>query len=167
MTDPDLNTRALGSGLTTLGLNLNSPDCLYNTFASPWAEGPSSAKREPEFYIPMCYYMQTPVHSPVLKMTLFSEETLFYIFYSMPRDSLQASASAELYRRDWRFHKEHKLWFTRVPGTEPTKTAAFERGSYIYFDVNSWEKIRKDNLVLSYEQLEATPPVVDNANKTN
>jgi hypothetical protein len=30
-------------------------------------------------------------------MSLFSEETLFYIFYSMPRDLLQAAASGELY----------------------------------------------------------------------
>ena len=32
-----------------------------------------------------------------------------------------------------------------------------ERGSYIYFDINTWEKVRKDNLVIAYEQLEATP----------
>ncbi len=39
MTDPDLNTLALGSDLTTLGLNLNAAESLYTTFASPWAEG--------------------------------------------------------------------------------------------------------------------------------
>lgn len=35
-----------------------------------------------------------------------------------------------------------------------------ERGSYIYFDVNTWEKVRKDNLALAYDQLETTPPQV-------
>ena len=38
MTDQDLSTLALGTDLTTLGLNLNSSDCLYATFASPWAD---------------------------------------------------------------------------------------------------------------------------------
>lgn len=38
MTDPDLNTLALGMDLTTLGLNLNSPDTLCTTFAGPYAD---------------------------------------------------------------------------------------------------------------------------------
>jgi len=58
MTNADLNTLALGSDLTTLGLNLNSAECLYSTFASPWAEAPTM--REPQFSLPMCYYMQPP-----------------------------------------------------------------------------------------------------------
>mmetsp|Transcript_4025 Transcript_4025/g.12513 ORF Transcript_4025/g.12513 Transcript_4025/m.12513 type:complete len:223 (+) Transcript_4025:1198-1866(+) len=58
MTNADLNTLALGSDLTTLGLNLNSAECLYATFASPWAEAPTT--REPQFNLPMCYYMQPP-----------------------------------------------------------------------------------------------------------
>lgn len=35
MTDKDLNTLALGSDLTTFGLNLNSSDCLYSSFRYP------------------------------------------------------------------------------------------------------------------------------------
>lgn len=58
MTNADLNTLALGSDLTTLGLNLNSSECLYSTFASPWAEAPTT--REPQFSLPLCYYMQPP-----------------------------------------------------------------------------------------------------------
>ena len=49
MTDPDLTTLALGTDLTTLGLNLNSPDNLHKTFASPWSDGP--LKPEPEFKV--------------------------------------------------------------------------------------------------------------------
>ena len=58
MTNADLNTLALGSDLTTLGLNLNSSECLYSTFASPWADAPTT--REPQFTLPLCYYMQPP-----------------------------------------------------------------------------------------------------------
>merc|ERR1719183_233639 len=87
MTDPDLNTLALGLDLTTLGLNLNSPECLYATFASPWADTPTT--KDPQFTLPQCYNMQPPA----LKtghLSEFALETLFYIFYAMPQDSLQA-----------------------------------------------------------------------------
>jgi len=134
MTDQDLNTLALGTDLTTLGLNLNSSECLYATFASPWADAP--AQRDPEFNLPQCYYMQPPA----LKTGHFSKfqlETLFYIFYNMPRDTLQAYAATELYNRDWRYHKDLTLWFTRASrqGTDDNP-----KGQYIYFDINEWKK---------------------------
>lgn len=58
MTDPDLTTLAIGTDLTTLGLNLNSRENLYKTFASPWAEGPT--RGEPEYTLPACYVQQAP-----------------------------------------------------------------------------------------------------------
>mmetsp|Transcript_18123 Transcript_18123/g.53956 ORF Transcript_18123/g.53956 Transcript_18123/m.53956 type:complete len:136 (-) Transcript_18123:732-1139(-) len=83
MTNADLNTLALGSDLTTLGLNLNSSECLYSTFASPWAEAPIT--REPQFSLPLCYYMQPPPLK-TSHLSKFQLETLFYIFYAMPKD---------------------------------------------------------------------------------
>jgi len=56
MSEPDLTTLALGIDLTTLGLNLNSRDNLYRTFASPWVDGP--AKGEPKYTLPQCYSQQ-------------------------------------------------------------------------------------------------------------
>mmetsp|Transcript_31040 Transcript_31040/g.96037 ORF Transcript_31040/g.96037 Transcript_31040/m.96037 type:complete len:106 (+) Transcript_31040:1356-1673(+) len=94
MTNADLNTLALGSDLTTLGLNLNSAECLYATFASPWAEAPTT--REPQFNLPMCYYMQPPPLK-TSHLSKFQLETLFYIFYAMPKDVLQAYSAQELY----------------------------------------------------------------------
>ena len=120
--------------LTTLGLNLNSSECLYSTFASPWADAP--AQRDPEFSLPQCYYMQPPA----LKTGHFSKfqlETLFYIFYNMPRDTLQAYAATELYNRDWRYHKDLKLWFTRASRQGAQDS---QKGQYIYFDINEWKK---------------------------
>ena len=49
MTDPDLTTLALGTDLTTLGLHLNSPENVYRTFASPWADAP--LRPEPDFKV--------------------------------------------------------------------------------------------------------------------
>lgn len=62
MTDPDLNTLALGSDLTTLGLNLNASESLYTTFASPWAEGPTT--KDPKFFLPVCYNMSKQGQTP-------------------------------------------------------------------------------------------------------
>lgn len=58
MSDPDLTALALGTDLTTLGLNLNSRENLYKTFASPWADEP--IRGEPDFVVPPCYDQKAP-----------------------------------------------------------------------------------------------------------
>lgn len=71
----------------------------------------------------MCYYNQPPV----LKTTHLSKfhlETLFYIFYSMPKDVLQAYAAQELYSRDWRYHVELKIWLKRATAADTALLAA-------------------------------------------
>mmetsp|Transcript_2100 Transcript_2100/g.6354 ORF Transcript_2100/g.6354 Transcript_2100/m.6354 type:complete len:214 (+) Transcript_2100:1144-1785(+) len=133
MTNADLNTLALGSDLTTLGLNLNSAECLYATFASPWAEAPTT--REPQFNLPMCYYMQPPPLK-TSHLSKFQLETLFYIFYAMPKDVLQAYSAQELYNRDWQYHQDLKLWFKRGSSTDGISTT---NNQYIYFDIKLWE----------------------------
>ena len=36
-----------------------------------------------------------------------------------------------------------KYWLTKESGLEPShKTDTFERGSYIFFDPRSWEKVK-------------------------
>ncbi|KAF4318428.1 hypothetical protein BBO99_00003611 [Phytophthora kernoviae] len=102
---------AMGCDLTSLGLNLNSAEPLHPTFASPWSE--EQLTKEPQFALPTCYYNQPPV----LKTTHLSKfhlETLFFIFYSMPKDVLQAYAAQELYSREWRYHAELKTWLKRA-----------------------------------------------------
>ncbi|TYI80690.1 hypothetical protein E1A91_D05G105700v1 [Gossypium mustelinum] len=156
MTNPDLTSLALGIDLTTLGLNLNSSENLHKTFGSPWSDEP--AKGDPEFTVPQCYYAKQP---PALHQGYFSKFTvdaLFYIFYSMSKDEAQLYAANELYNRGWFYHKEFRFWFMRVPNVEPlVKTNTYERGSYHYFDPNSFEIIRKDNFVVHYELLEKRP----------
>jgi len=76
-------------------------------------------------------------------MTLSFQKTLFYVFYSMPRDQMQELAAQQLYMRNWRFHKERKIWLTRDPSAELIeKTEGYERGLYICFDVKLWERVR-------------------------
>ncbi len=82
MTDHDLTMLALGTDLTSLGLNLNSPDSLYKTFVSPLAEVP--VRPEPDWTVPQCYKHTPPRLQPGY-LQKFKEETLFYIFFSMPQ----------------------------------------------------------------------------------
>ncbi|KVI11975.1 NOT2/NOT3/NOT5-like protein [Cynara cardunculus var. scolymus] len=156
MSNPDLTSLALGIDLTTLGLNLNSAENLHKTFGSPWLDEPT--KGAPEFNVPQCYYAK---QAPVLNqgyLSKFQLNTLFYIFYSMPKDEAQLYAANELYNRGWFYHREHHLWFMRAANMEPlVKTNSYERGSYICFDPNTWETIRKDNFVVYYEMLEKRP----------
>ncbi|MQM17526.1 hypothetical protein Taro_050500 [Colocasia esculenta] len=161
LNDPDLSSLALGIDLTTLGLNLNAADTLYKTFGSPWSEEP--AKGEPEFCVPPCYYAKPPPELHQGYFSKFKPETLFYIFYSMPKDEAQLFAAHELCSRGWFYHKEHRLWFIRVPNMEPlVKTNTYERGAYHCFDPNSWETIRKENFVVHYDLVEKKPslPIV-------
>ncbi|GJM87053.1 hypothetical protein PR202_ga02970 [Eleusine coracana subsp. coracana] len=166
MNDTELCSLALGLDLTTLGLNLNSPDNLYKTFGSPWSNEPAIG--DPEFHIPSCYFAEPP---PPLQPALFQKFqtlTLFYIFYSMPKDEAQLCAANELYNRGWFYHKEVRLWFTRFPNAEPlVKTPIYERGSYGCFDPNSWETVRKDNFVLHYELIEKKPVLPSAAQSQN
>ncbi|KAL3827437.1 hypothetical protein ACHAXA_003171 [Cyclostephanos tholiformis] len=140
MTDADRNRLALGSDLTVLGLNLNSPDVLHSTFGGPFADKP--ATKDPHYQLPMCYYMQPPA----LKtghLSKFQLETLFYIFYALPKDVLQAYAAQELYTREWRYHAESKLWFKRATPSETglvSGNGLSSGGQFIYFDINTWER---------------------------
>ncbi|KAF5727407.1 NOT2 / NOT3 / NOT5 family isoform 1 [Tripterygium wilfordii] len=154
MSDPDLTSLALGIDLTTLGLNLNSTENLHKNFGSPWSDEP--AKGDPEFTVPQCYYAKQPPPVHQVYFTKFSHDTLFYIFYSMPKDEAQLYAANELQNRGWLYHKEHHLWFSRV--AEPlVKTNTYERGSYHCFDPIAFEIVRKDNFVLHYEMMEKRP----------
>lgn len=156
MNNPDLTSLALGIDLTTLGLNLNASDDLHKRFASPWAEEPH--KGEPQYSIPECYYAKQP---PVLNQAHFAKlhlETLFYIFYSMPREEAQLYAAHELHARGWFYHKEQRLWLTRNASMKPlVETNSYERGSYLCFDPNTWETACKDNFILQFEMIEKKP----------
>ena len=155
MTDPDLTTLALGMDLTSLGLHLNSPENVYKTFQSPWVDNP--LRPEPEFKVPACYLHNPPRLQPGY-FSKFQQDTLFFIFYSMPSDEAQLFAADELASRGWWFHREGKVWLTRIPNTEPLlKTDRYERGSYYVFDTNVWECVRKENFHLQYDQLERPP----------
>lgn len=161
MTHEDVSTLALGTDLTALGLNLNGPDHIYTGFMSPFSDNPTSFA-EPDFSLSPSYSLPTQMPSELSKLSSFTDETLFYLFYAFPRDASQEASAQELYARSWRFHKELKLWLTKDPTMDATiQGPGCERGLYIFFDPSSWSRIKKE-WILYYDQIEERgPPSAD------
>merc|ERR1719300_634628 len=162
-TDPNLVSLALGADLTTLGLNLNSEVNLFPTFGGPWADTPCRPQ-DIDFHVPHEYLTNTAIREKLapVKLNRYKDDILFYMFYTNVGDVLQLAAAAELYNRDWRFHKDERVWITRAHGMMPSeKTATYERGTYYFFDVNVWKKVPKE-FHLDYDKLEDRPSLPSN-----
>ncbi|XP_035214312.1 CCR4-NOT transcription complex subunit 2-like isoform X2 [Stegodyphus dumicola] len=158
--DPKLVSLALGSDLTTLGLNLNTTENLYPSFGGPWAEHPCRPQ-DIDYHVPSEYLVNQNIRDKLapVKLNRYGEDLLFYLFYMFSGDVLQIAAAAELYNRDWRFHKDERVWITRVPGMNPTeKSPTYERGMYYFFDADNWRKVAKE-FHLDYDRLEERPIV--------
>jgi len=81
----------------------------------------------------------------------------FFLFYLFGNDYIQLSAAHELYRRDWRYHKEDRLWLTRIKNIMPDqKFDTYETGVYCVFDVQLWRKTHK-SMRIDYEKLDGPP----------
>ncbi|XP_060534535.1 CCR4-NOT transcription complex subunit 2 [Cylas formicarius] len=157
-TDPNLVSLALGQDLTTLGLNLNSPDNLYPSFGGPWAEHPCRPQ-DIDFHVPPEYLINHAIRDKLaaMKLSRYKDDLLFFMFYNSVGDVLQIAAASELYSREWRYHMEEKVWITQVPGMVLIeKTSSYERGTYYFFDIQSWRKVAKE-FHLDYSKLEGRP----------
>ena len=89
------------------------------------------------------------------KIPSFADETLFWIFYTQPRDIMQELAAVELTNRNWRYHKELMMWLTKdVSMGEPIQISeTAEKGSYVFFNHRTWQRARSE-FVLSYDLLD-------------
>ncbi|KAF7799436.1 hypothetical protein EIP86_010671 [Pleurotus ostreatoroseus] len=157
--DLDTNLLSVGTDLGTMGLDMQTPGSLYSTFITPWADSSAAHTVEPDFHLPACYNVAPPPPGPT-KAAAFSDETLFFMFYSSPRDALQEVAAQELWNRNWRYHKEMRLWITKETGTPSSqKVPGGEQGTYTYWDPENWEKARKEMTVLYSDLEEKSQPV--------
>ncbi|TGZ82585.1 hypothetical protein EX30DRAFT_339864 [Ascodesmis nigricans] len=144
---------ASGQDLTHLGLNLNRPDgVLYANFSSPFVDL-DTKPLEPKYYLPACYTV-TNTQPIAARLACFSDDTLFYMFYTMPKDLMQELVSFELAQRNWRFHLLHQLWLTKDPrGHVEQLSDTSEKGFYLFFDPIQWEKVSKE-IILDYTHLD-------------
>lgn len=152
----------LASMLHSLGISKDSRrQRVLETFQSPWAET-SRSEVEPQFYIPESFtnipeVLQSECTPPCInsiqrdqqKVALFQDETLFYLFYKHPGTVVQELTYLELRKRNWRYHKTLKAWLTKDPMMEPivSQDGLSERGSYVFFDPQRWEKCQRDFLL--------------------
>lgn len=124
--DSDLLVMYFGKDLITLEPEVNSPEKISSKFASPFSSSKLEPSEIPEFTLPSCYF----VHKPILRIShipKFALGTLFYIFYNMPGEMLQALAAEELYRKGWVYEADTAKWYTK------------QHDDWKTFDVGSWE----------------------------
>lgn len=156
--DPTIIPLALGHDLTTLGLNLNAVENLYQNFGGPWADSPCRPQ-DIDYCVPPEYLTNANIMDKLapIKLNRYTDDLLFYLFYNFGGEAFQLAAAAELYNRDWRYHKEEKCWITRASGQAVVeRTATHERGTYFVFDATHWRKVPKE-MTLEYDKLEERP----------
>jgi CCR4-NOT transcription complex subunit 2 len=70
---------------------------LFPTFVTPWADSSKMGhllRIEEQYHLPACYNVVAP---PVqTKIPNFTDDTLFYAFYTSPQDVLQLEVAEEL-----------------------------------------------------------------------
>ncbi|WPK22828.1 hypothetical protein PUMCH_000045 [Australozyma saopauloensis] len=140
-----------------MGLDLSPGAENLKNMGSPWQETTRS-EAEPYFSLPESILKKNIIPQPEpcgSKIQSFQDETLFYIFYSRPRDTIQEYAARELVTRNWRYHRDLQVWLTKDSNVDPQIISPdVERGVYIFFDPHNWEKIRKE-FVLHYSSVQA------------
>jgi CCR4-NOT transcription complex subunit 2 len=160
--NPALRSLARGQDLAQLGLNMSSETPLLNSYTGPFAPPNTHPLRplESEYTTPDCYTVKkvAPLQT---RINSFSDETLFYMFYSMPRDYMQVLVAQELMERKWRYHMHEQMWMMRDDnsgGYALNDDRSSEQGYYIWWDKGLWKKVRRA-YTLRYADLDDMPNV--------
>ena len=124
--NPDCQALTLGADLTSLSLNLNAPEPLASKLLNVLEDPPIKSSRVP---IDVLDHLPYPTMSIDLQFEKFTEKTLLYIFYSLPRDTQQLEASQKLSEMGYKYHKS-KTWVHEERGTK--------------FDLNTFDFLPND-----------------------
>ena len=117
-----------GLDLKDLQVSMDDPEKLGTKSASPFVKHALDPREQPEFSLPACYIISKPILR-IKMIGLFCTGTLFYIFYNMPGEMLQALAAEELYRRDWQYCPATGLWYFEASG------------AWKMFDLDQWDVV--------------------------
>ncbi|XP_025191293.1 CCR4-NOT transcription complex subunit 2-like [Melanaphis sacchari] len=146
--DPKLVTLTYGDDLRTLGLNMNSPENIYPTFAGPFENSPLGPHNI-DFDVPPEYRVQNKIKNKLapIKLSEYQDDLLFYLFYSYYGEGIQISVADELCTRGWSYHKELCEWIIPVSsGTSMFEKDFSVHGIFYVFDPKLWcKKVKKIN----------------------
>jgi len=154
----------LDKDLTKMGLvdgysSVKDTRLIYR-FQSPFANMPCRAQ-DIDMFVPSEYRTNALISDKltVIKPSKWGEDLLFWMFYSNPNDHMQLQAADELYNRNWRFHKEKKIWISKTQNIKAREqNINYEEGTFHVWDVDSWKKVPKD-MKVEYSKLEDKSPL--------
>lgn len=152
----NLQSFDLDKNLTDMGLSFvkgNSNRLIYR-FQSPFAEMPCRVQ-DIDMFVPNEYLTNIHIREKLaeIRPDKYSEELLFWIFYSNPNDHMQTMAANELYKRLWKYHIEEKIWLTRPRNIDArVKNQTYEEGTFMVWDTENWKKVARD-LKVEYSKL--------------
>jgi len=116
---------------------------LFNTFTSPFADSRTGTLDQAS----MRSYKQPKMQPVDEKVKDFEDSTLFFMFYGVPQDHMQAVASEALFSRGWRYHKKDQHWYRQiVPNSE-----------FLYFEPTTWKTVQKSNFTFQTHDFETAP----------
>ncbi|KAJ7933475.1 hypothetical protein B0H13DRAFT_1592242, partial [Mycena leptocephala] len=148
-----------GTDLSAMGLDMRFGGSLYSTFITPFVDQGAAHAVEPDFHLPACYER---IHAPLpgpSKASAFSDETLFFMFYAHSRDALQEVAAQELWNRNWRFHKDMRIWISKESGMAPSaKVPGGEHALYTIWNAERWREEHTEMSVLYVDLEEKSVP---------
>lgn len=153
--DKDLTKMGLVDGYSSV-----KDTRLIYRFQSPFANMPCRAQ-DIDMFVPSEYRTNALISDKltVIKPSKWGEDLLFWMFYSNPNDHMQLTAADELYNRNWRFHKEKKIWISKTQNIKAREqNINYEEGTFHVWDVDSWKKVPKD-MKVEYSKLEDKSPL--------
>jgi len=159
-TNPSLQTLVLGIDLEEMELEINE-DKVKPSVCDTVAKN-SSSPLNLQYPVPQEYpnmaNLDVKEKLPEPKLRDCTDEWLFCMFYMFPAQDEQMLAAVFLYEREWRFHREKKVWIKRLQGMSSI---------YHVFDAKLWKKVTKI-LDMDNECVECNPllSIVTSLDKT-
>lgn len=133
--------RTLGVDISDLNLNLDQKDSyqeLQDEVILLSSEEEDCTKKGLQKIIPFCYNKQKAREVTPKLLSFFSDEALFYVFFSSPGKQEQIISANELKRRGWLFQKEQWILYSKSSSANGGKDTMF-------FNTEKWEISEKEN----------------------
>ncbi|OAF69940.1 General negative regulator of transcription subunit 2 [Intoshia linei] len=110
--------------------------------------------QELDYRVPLDYMTNLLAEGKVVPPSYkyMKEDTLFFIFYAFPLQTVQIVAARQLFSNGWRFHKEERCWIKRRDSDQAVSQNNAE-GTYIIFNFNQWKEMEY-KMILNLNHLE-------------